>query len=68
MIWFLSNKISDLFITNLNEMKSDKAITYLKNRKLHDEDIKNYKIGFAEKDDKKIIEYCKSNNISDSVK
>jgi len=59
-------KISDYFITNLNEMKSDEAITYIKNRKLEDEDIKNYKIGFAEKDDKKIIEYCKSNNISDS--
>ena len=59
-------KISNLFITNLNEMKSDEAITYLKNRKLDDEDIKNYKIGFAEKDDKNIIEYCKSNNISDS--
>ena len=59
-------KISDLFITNLNEMKSGEAITYLKNRKLDDEDIKNYKIGFAEKDEKNIIEYCKSNNISDS--
>ena len=59
-------KISDYFITNLNEMKSEEAITYIKNRKLEDEDIKNYKIGFAEKDDKKIIEYCKSNNISDS--
>ena len=59
-------KISDLFITNLIEMKSEQAITYLKNRKLEDADIKNYKIGYAEKDDKKIIEYCKSNNISDS--
>ena len=59
-------KISDLFITNLIEMKSEQAITYLKNRKLDDADIKNYKIGYAEKDDKKIIEYCKSNNISDS--
>ncbi len=34
-------------------------------RKLDDVDIKNYKIGYSEKDDKKIIEYCKSNNISD---
>ena len=59
-------KISDLFITNLIEMKSEQAITYLKKRKLDDVDIKNYKIGYAEKDDKKIIEYCKSNNISDS--
>ena len=59
-------KISDLFITNLIEMKSEQAITYLKNRKLEDADIKNYKIGYAEKDEKKIIEYCKSNNISDS--
>jgi len=59
-------KISDLFITNLIEMKSEQAITYLKNRKLDDADIKNYKIGYAEKDDKKIIEYCKSNDISDS--
>ena len=60
------NKISDFFINNMNELKSDEAIIYLKNRKLEGEDIKNYKIGFAEKDEKKLIEYCKSNNISDS--
>ncbi len=60
------NKISDFFINNMNELKSDEAIVYLKNRKLEGEDIKNYKLGFAEKDEKKLIEYCKSNNISDS--
>ena len=60
------NKISDFFINNMNELKSDEPIVYLKNRKLEGEDIKNYKLGFAEKDEKKLIEYCKSNNISDS--
>ena len=59
-------KISDYFIKNMNEVKSTEALDYLKNRKLDDEDIKNYKIGFAEKDEKKIVEFCKSNDISDS--
>ena len=59
-------KISDYFIKNMNEMKSEDAVVYLNDRKLEGEDIKNYKIGFAEKDEKKIIEFCKSNDISDS--
>ena len=59
-------KISDFFIRNMNEVKSTEALDYLKNRKLDGEDIKNYKLGFAEKDDKKIIQYCKTNNISDT--
>ena len=59
-------KISDFFIRNMNEVKSTEALDYLKNRKLDGEDIKNYKLGFAEKDDKKIIQYCKTNNISDA--
>ena len=59
-------KISDYFIKNMNEMKSEDAVAYLKDRKLEGEDIKNYKIGFAEKDEKKIIEFCKSSDISDS--
>jgi len=59
-------KISDYFIKNMNEMKSEDAVIYLNDRKLEGEDIKNYKIGFAEKDEKKIVEFCKSNDISDS--
>jgi len=59
-------KISDFFIRNMNEVKSTEALDYLKNRKLDGEDIKNYKLGYAEKDDKKIIQYCKTNNISDA--
>ena len=59
-------KISDFFIRNMNEVKSTEALDYLKNRKLDGEDIKNYKLGFAEKDEKKIIQYCKNNNISDA--
>ncbi len=59
-------KISDFFTRNMNEVKSTEALDYLKNRKLDGEDIKNYKLGFAEKDEKKIIQYCKTNNISDA--
>ena len=59
-------KISDYFIKNMNEKKSADAVAYLKDRELEGEDIKNYKIGFAEKDEKKIVEFCKSNDISDS--
>ena len=59
-------KISDFFVRNMNEVKSTEALDYLKNRKLDGEDIKNYKLGFAEKDEKKIMQYCKTNNISDA--
>ena len=59
-------KISDYFIKNMNEMKSEDAVAYLIDRKLEGKDIKNYKIGFAEKDEKKIIKFCKSSDISDS--
>ena len=59
-------KISDFFLRNMNDVKSTEALDYLKNRKLDGEDIKNYKLGFAEKDEKKIIQYCKTNNISDA--
>ena len=59
-------KIADFFIRNMNEVKSTEALDYLKNRKLDGEDIKNYKLGFAEKDEKTIIQYCKNNNISDA--
>ena len=59
-------KISDFFIRNMNEVKSTEALDYLKNRKLDGEDIKNYKLGFAEKDEKKITQYSKTNNISDA--
>jgi len=59
-------KISDFFVRNMNEVKSTEALDYLKNRKLNGEDIKNYKLGFAEKDEKKIMQYCKTNNISDA--
>ena len=59
-------KISDYFIRNMIEVKSTEALDYLKNRKLDGEDIKNYKLGYAEKDEKKIIQYCRANNISDA--
>ena len=59
-------KITDFFIRNMNEVKSTEALDYLKNRKLDGEDIKNYKLGFAEKDEKTIIQYCKNNNMSDA--
>ena len=59
-------KIADFFIRNMNEVKSTEALDYLKNRKLDGEDIKNYKLGFAEKDENTIIQYCKNNNMSDA--
>ena len=59
-------KITDFFIRIMNEVKSTEALDYLKNRKLDGEDIKNYKLGFAEKDEKTIIQYCKNNNMSDA--
>ena len=59
-------KISEFFVKNMNEVKSNEAINYLKERNLDGEDIKNFKLGFAEKDEKKLIEYCKSIDITDN--
>ncbi len=58
-------KISEYFIKNMNEVKSNDAINYLKERNLDGEDIKNFKLGFAEKDEKKLVEYCKTIDITD---
>ena len=59
-------KISEFFVKNMNEVKSNEAINYLKERNLDGEDIKKFKLGFAEKDEKKLIEHCKTNDITDN--
>ena len=46
------SKIHNFFINNMKEGKSSKSIDYLKSRDLDGTDIKQFRIGFAEKDEK----------------
>ena len=56
--------ISDYFTGNIKETKSDKPKEYLINRKIDDEAIKKFNIGFAEMDEKIFYDFCSSNNIT----
>ena len=56
--------ISDYFIENIKKTKSDKPKKYLSNRKIDDESIKKFNIGFAEMDEKIFYDFCSSNNIT----
>ena len=56
--------ISDYFIGNIKETRSDKPKKYLTNRKIDDEAIKKFNIGFAEMDEKIFYNFCSSNNIT----
>ena len=56
--------ISDYFKGNIEETTSDKPKKYLINRKIDDEAIKKFNIGFAEMDEKIFYDFCSSNNIT----
>ena len=56
--------ISDYFIENIKETKSDKPKKYLISRKIDNESIKKFNIGFAEMDEKIFYDFCSSNNIT----
>ena len=56
--------ISDYFIGNIKETKSDKPKKYLISRKIDNESIKKFNIGFAEMDEKIFYDFCSSNNIT----
>ena len=58
------NKIHNFFINNMKEGKSSESIDYLKSRDLDGTDIKEFRIGYAEKDEKSTNEFFKKNNLT----
>ena len=56
--------ISDYFITNIEETESTKPKKYLISRKIDNEAIKKFKLGFAELDEKIFYDFCNKNDIS----
>jgi DNA primase len=56
--------ISDYFIANIEETKSTKPKKYLISRKIDNEAIKKFKLGFAELDEKIFYDFCNKNDIS----
>ena len=58
------SKIHNYFVNNMKEGKSSESIDYLKSRDLDGNDIKEFQLGFAEKDDKNTNEFFKKNNLS----
>ena len=58
------NKLNDYFIKNMNEGKSQDSIDYLKSRNLEGIDIKEFNIGFAEKNESNTLAYMNQLGIS----
>ena len=56
--------ISDYFIRNIEETESTKPKKYLISRKIDNEAIKKFKLGFAELDEKIFYDFCNKNDIS----
>ena len=58
------NKLNDYFVKNMNEGKSQESINYLKSRNLEGVDIKEFKIGFAEKNESDTLKFINTLGIS----
>ena len=58
------NKLNDYFVKNMNEGKSQDSINYLKSRNLEGMDIKEFKIGFAEKNESDTLKFMNTLGIS----
>ena len=58
------NKLNDYFVKNMNEGKSQDSINYLKSRNLEGVDIKEFKIGFAEKNESDTLKFINMLGIS----
>jgi len=56
--------ISDYFIRNIEETESTKPKKYLISRKIDNEAIKKFQLGFAELDEKIFYDFCNKNDIS----
>ena len=58
------NKLNDYFVKNMNEGKSQDSINYLKSRNLEGVDIKEFKIGFAEKNENDTLKFLNTLGMS----
>ena len=56
--------ISDYFLENMNKSSSANPKKYLATRKIDNHDIKNFKLGYAELDEKLFYEFCETNQIN----
>jgi len=59
--------ISDYFIENLNKTNSTKPKQYLNSRKINENEIQKFKLGFAEYDDKVFYKFCNNNQIDKQI-
>ena len=56
--------ISEYFTRNIEETTSRKPKNYLRTRKINNEAIKRFNIGFTEMDEKIFYDFCNKNNIT----
>ena len=59
--------ISDYFIENLNKTNSIKPKQYLNSRKINENEIQKFKLGFAEYDEKVFYKFCNDNQIDKQI-
>ena len=59
--------ISDYFIENLNKTNSKKPKQYLNSRKINENEIQKFKLGFAENDEKVFYKFCNDNQIDKQI-
>ena len=59
--------ISDYFIENLNKTNSTKPKQYLNSRKINENDIQRFNLGFAENDEKEFYKFCDDNQIDKQI-
>ena len=59
--------ISDYFIENLDKTNSTKPKQYLNSRKINENEIQKFKLGFAENDEKVFYKFCNDNQIDKQV-
>jgi DNA primase len=59
--------ISDYFIENLNKTNSTKPKQYLNSRKINENEIQKFKLGFAENDEKVFYKFCNDNQIDKQI-
>ncbi|MFL2681349.1 MAG: DNA primase [Candidatus Actinomarina sp.] len=59
--------ISGYFIENLNKTNSTKPKQYLNSRKINENEIQKFKLGFAEYDEKVFYKFCNDNQIDKQI-
>jgi DNA primase len=59
--------ISNYFVENLNKTNSIKPKQYLNSRKISENEIQKFKLGFAENDEKVFYKFCNDNQIDKQI-